>query len=256
MAGSKARSSPVSARLASVRPFRAVAKSQPSANHLLALALREGVNLRLTSCFSSCQESALSAYPLRRTFSMTSADKQGATRCWQVTLRERLGTPGRPPGIEELPSLYDPKRERLPASGMSRSRTPSTVGPAPSIVAWFAQFRCEQCGRIPMSMDAQVCLQCGAELTIPVPPATAPCNADANAGARGHAYWAYRRQLAIRTTKYNPQFVHKGCLSNIQAHPHFSTKHKLKPLAPVQYPGISRHSHNEVQSAKWLLAYD
>lgn len=113
-----------------------------------------------------------SVYPLRRTASLTSVDRSCAHRCWQSTLRERLGTPGHPPGRDELPSLYNRPSQtsaNRPVSGTSQSAPPSTVGPSASIVAWFAQFRCESCGRIPLSLDARYCSSCGHSLNI-IPP--------------------------------------------------------------------------------------
>jgi len=135
------------------------------------------------SATSRALPSVSSVYPLRRTASLTSADRDSADRCWQDTLRERLGTPGKPPGAELLPSLYDPKRERRPASGLSRSAPPSTVGPSASIVAWFAQFQCEHCGRIPMALDARFCFSCGQALPLPVPPASSLQAAGGGGGA-------------------------------------------------------------------------
>jgi len=116
--------------------------------------------------------SVASAHPLRRTASLSSAERSSAHRSWQITLRERLGTPGAAPGRDELPSLYNRPSitsAMRPVSGASRSCPPSTAGPSASIVAWFAQFRCESCGRIPLSLDAKFCAACGHSLEIKVP---------------------------------------------------------------------------------------
>eukprot|EP00927_Polykrikos_kofoidii_P079907 TRINITY_DN76754_c0_g1_i1.p1 TRINITY_DN76754_c0_g1~~TRINITY_DN76754_c0_g1_i1.p1 ORF type:complete len:255 (-),score=30.99 TRINITY_DN76754_c0_g1_i1:90-854(-) len=125
------------------------------------------------SCTSQTLPSVSSAYPMRRAASLSSANRESAEKCWQSTLRDRLGSPGKPPGADTLPSLHDPKRVRRPASGMSRSAPPSTVGPSASIVAWFAQFQCDLCGKIPMALDAKFCSSCGQSLSSPVPAASA-----------------------------------------------------------------------------------
>jgi len=116
--------------------------------------------------------SVTSAHPMRRSASLCSAERSTAHRRWQVTLRDRLGTPGEPPGRDELPSLYNRPSvasAMRPVSGASGSAPPSTAGPSASIVAWFAQFRCEKCGRIPLSLDAKFCAACGTNLAIKVP---------------------------------------------------------------------------------------
>eukprot|EP00929_Paragymnodinium_shiwhaense_P003324 TRINITY_DN103795_c0_g1_i1.p1 TRINITY_DN103795_c0_g1~~TRINITY_DN103795_c0_g1_i1.p1 ORF type:complete len:263 (-),score=40.46 TRINITY_DN103795_c0_g1_i1:135-923(-) len=128
---------------------------------------------RARSAASQALPSVASAYPLRGAPSLTSAARQSADESWQATLRERLGTPGKPPGKELLPSLYDPDRQRHAATGLSRSAPPSTVGPSASIVAWYAQFQCEHCGKVPMALDARYCASCGQALTVPVPSAAA-----------------------------------------------------------------------------------
>mmetsp|Transcript_64095 Transcript_64095/g.198496 ORF Transcript_64095/g.198496 Transcript_64095/m.198496 type:complete len:242 (-) Transcript_64095:230-955(-) len=118
--------------------------------------------------------SVSSAYPMRRAPSLSSREASSADAQWQTMLRGRLGSPGEPPGRDALPSLYDPDRAPpRPASGMSRSVPPSSVGPSASIVAWFAQFQCESCGRIPTSLDARFCFCCGQPLPLPELPTTA-----------------------------------------------------------------------------------
>mmetsp|Transcript_108497 Transcript_108497/g.188378 ORF Transcript_108497/g.188378 Transcript_108497/m.188378 type:complete len:229 (+) Transcript_108497:140-826(+) len=129
-----------------------------------------------------------SVYPLRRTASLTSVDRSTAQRCWQSTLRERLGTPGHPPGRDELPSLYNRPSQispNRPPSGISQSPSapPSTVGPSASIVAWFAQFRCENCGTIPLALEARFCSSCGHSLSIVIPPEIAYGKSEENRSA-------------------------------------------------------------------------
>lgn len=136
--------------------------------------------------------SVMSVHPLRRSASLSSADRTSAHRHWQSTLRERLGTPGEPPGRDQLPSLYDRPRPSVtsamrPASCASRSVPPSTAGPSASIVAWFAQFRCESCGRIPLSLDAKFCSSCGHPLEIKLPSELQAQVAQAQATASGGA---------------------------------------------------------------------
>lgn len=121
-----------------------------------------------TSTSQPTLPSVSSAYPLRRAPSLTSREASSAEGHWQSLLRNRLGTPGEPPGRDALPSLYDPNRAApRPASGLSRSVPPSSIGPSASIVAWFAQFQCETCGRIPTSLDARYCFSCGQPLPLP-----------------------------------------------------------------------------------------
>eukprot|EP00931_Biecheleriopsis_adriatica_P003993 TRINITY_DN105734_c0_g1_i1.p1 TRINITY_DN105734_c0_g1~~TRINITY_DN105734_c0_g1_i1.p1 ORF type:complete len:303 (-),score=54.08 TRINITY_DN105734_c0_g1_i1:67-936(-) len=122
--------------------------------------------------------SVSSAQPLRRSASLTSAQKHSAAACWQATLQDRLGSPGPPPPREALPSLYEQRgrgsKEAAsfrPVSGASRSAPPSTVGPSASVVAWFAQFQCNKCGRIPTALDAKFCFSCGEALPLPRVPA-------------------------------------------------------------------------------------
>lgn len=111
-----------------------------------------------------------SVYPLRRNVAMDSAEQKSARKHWQSTLKERIGSPGRPPGPEALPSLYERRGPAIPGSFVSKSMPPSSVGPSASIVAWFAQFQCEQCGTIPTSLEARFCSSCGQPLTLPVLP--------------------------------------------------------------------------------------
>lgn len=111
-----------------------------------------------------------SVYPLRRNVNMESAEQKNARKEWQATLKERLGSPGRPPGPEALPSLYERRGPAVSGTLLSKSIPPSSIGPSASIVAWFAQFQCEQCGRIPTSVDARFCVQCGHRLSIPLLP--------------------------------------------------------------------------------------
>eukprot|EP00933_Yihiella_yeosuensis_P005941 TRINITY_DN110568_c0_g1_i1.p1 TRINITY_DN110568_c0_g1~~TRINITY_DN110568_c0_g1_i1.p1 ORF type:complete len:324 (+),score=54.21 TRINITY_DN110568_c0_g1_i1:56-973(+) len=119
--------------------------------------------------------SVSSVQPLRRSMSMTSAQKQSACGRWQETLQKRLGTPGQPPGRDVLPSLYDRRRgygqEDAAAlrevSGASKSLPPSTVGPSASVIAWFAQYQCTGCSRIPTQLDAKFCFFCGEALPLP-----------------------------------------------------------------------------------------
>mmetsp|Transcript_68933 Transcript_68933/g.121866 ORF Transcript_68933/g.121866 Transcript_68933/m.121866 type:complete len:287 (+) Transcript_68933:13-873(+) len=120
--------------------------------------------------------SVSSAQPLRRAASLTSAQKQSAAGLWQATLQKRLGTPGQPPPREHLPSLYDRGRgsnaaAARPVSGASRSAPPSTVGPSASVVAWFAQFQCTKCMKVPTALDAKFCFSCGEPLPLPKVPA-------------------------------------------------------------------------------------
>lgn len=127
--------------------------------------------------------SVSSVHPLRRAASFSSADRQSAQRHWQTTLRDRLGTPGEAPGRDQLPSLYDrPSYISAMRPPTSNSAPPSTAGPSASIVAWFAQFRCESCGRIPLSLDAKFCSSCGYPLEIKVP---TELQAQAQAAAAG-----------------------------------------------------------------------
>lgn len=131
-----------------------------------------GKSGRALSASQANLPSVTSVYPLRRSVSLTSADRASAERNWQALLRDRLGSPGQPPGRDVLPSLYDrPERSRAsadrPASRASGSQPPSTVGPSASIVAWFAQFQCEGCGRIPTSLEARFCFSCGQLLPLP-----------------------------------------------------------------------------------------
>lgn len=148
------------------------------ANAHWVMALRGGgsQNASLEVCSTASQPqlpSVASVHPLRRSLSLTSLDRTSAHRCWQATLRERLGTPGEPPGREELPSLYNrpsiASAMRPPSCASFHSAPPSTAGPSASIVAWFAQFRCEGCGRIPLSLDAKFCSSCGHTLEIKLP---------------------------------------------------------------------------------------
>jgi len=115
----------------------------------------------------------------RRATSLSNTEQASAAARWEATLRERLGTPGQPPGRDVLPSLYDGSRRTqrpgasamVPASGQSRcSAPPSTLGPSASIVAWFAQFQCEKCQKIPMSLEARFCCSCGEPLPLPAVP--------------------------------------------------------------------------------------
>jgi len=122
--------------------------------------------------------SVASAHPLRRSASLTGTAKLSAAKHWEETLRERLGTAGEPPGRDVLPSLYDPRRKAAAAqaaavarhSTCSRSVPPSSIGPSASIVAWFGQFQCESCGKIPMSLEARFCCNCGLPLPLPTLP--------------------------------------------------------------------------------------
>lgn len=117
--------------------------------------------------------SVSSAYPMRRAASLSSLERNGAERAWEVTLRDRVGSPGPPPGRDVLPSLYDRGSQvgaNYACSGVSRSAPPSTVGPSASIVAWYAQFQCEGCGKIPLSLDARYCSACGETLNLPMIP--------------------------------------------------------------------------------------
>mmetsp|Transcript_30128 Transcript_30128/g.48588 ORF Transcript_30128/g.48588 Transcript_30128/m.48588 type:complete len:237 (+) Transcript_30128:56-766(+) len=115
--------------------------------------------------------SLASARPLRRAVSLSTADRKNAQRHWETTLRNRLGTPGEPPGRDCLPSLYNRSPSQLrPPSGFTNAPPPSTIGPSASIVAWFAQFRCAKCSCIPMALDAKFCSSCGHPLAIVLPP--------------------------------------------------------------------------------------
>jgi len=123
----------------------------------------------------SLPSATASAWPARRCISLCSADRGDASQHWQTQLRHRLGPPGAPPGPDVLPSLYDkttkssgPAGGCVAASGVSRtSAPPSTVGPSASVVAWFAQFRCASCSRIPTALDARFCFDCGQPLPLP-----------------------------------------------------------------------------------------
>lgn len=106
---------------------------------------------------------------MRRTASLSSIERSTAQRHWQTTLQERLGTPGQPPGRDELPSLWDRRSNNSAMRPMPCGSSVSTAGPSASIVAWFAQFRCESCGRIPLVLDAKFCMACGGPLEIKVP---------------------------------------------------------------------------------------
>jgi len=117
--------------------------------------------------------SVVSSYPLRRVVSLSSRQTGDAAKAWQETLHRRVGVPGDPPGRDTLPSLYDKQRRTIAASGVSRSAPPSTVGPSASVVAWFAQFQCQSCERIPTSLEDRFCSSCGQPLPLPqLPPGT------------------------------------------------------------------------------------
>jgi len=120
-----------------------------------------------------------STHPLRRTVSLSSTQVRSAEGHWQDALRARHlgpgGEPGEPPGPEVLPSLWDPQRAPpRPGTGALGSRPPSTVGPSASIVAWFAQFSCAGCGRMPMTPEARFCFFCGQHLPLQMPPLEPP----------------------------------------------------------------------------------
>jgi len=124
--------------------------------------------------------SVVSAMPMRRSASLCSVERGSALRCWQSTIKERLGTPGPSPPREALPGLLVPtvpnhRRSRSAvapgAPGENDCRNShvsmSSLGPSASVVAWFAQFRCEKCMRIPCSLEARFCFGCGEELPLP-----------------------------------------------------------------------------------------
>lgn len=115
--------------------------------------------------------SVCSVQPLRRVASFSNDERRIIAGQWDDMLRQRMGTPGQPPGRDELPSLHDTRRKLAAASGKVSTAVcsvpPSSIGPSASIVAWFAQFACERCGKIPTSLEARFCCGCGESLRLP-----------------------------------------------------------------------------------------
>jgi len=111
--------------------------------------------------------SICSVQPLRQACALSShTDRQQAARQWDDMLKRRMGTPGEPPGRDVLPSLHAPRASAKVSTAL-RSVPPSSIGPSASVVAWFAQFQCEHCGKIPTSLEARFCVGCGEALKLP-----------------------------------------------------------------------------------------
>lgn len=207
--------------------------------------------------------------PLRRVASLTSTERESAALYWQATLKERLGTPGMPPPPAALPSLYEGRLSGSairPASVTRHSVAPSSIGPSASVVAWFAQYQCEHCGRMPTSLEASYCFSCGKPLPLPRLPgrgseaSRVACNLGEVAAAAVMEASAEACHRELRGgTKSEPGATRPAAIAVEQPlpqrKPETSPKRRARPQTGQPVPPIPRSvvNHGKGSLAKRLL---